>query len=87
MVEVKSTPTPPPAPEPAMCRADVGGVPCGEQEPCGEHPSPARDAEPTLIERIEAECSVLDMRRREDDCAWNALENIRDVCRSARGAR
>jgi hypothetical protein len=30
-----------PAPA-AMCRADTGGVPCGEQEPCAEHPEPWR---------------------------------------------
>jgi hypothetical protein len=25
--------------QPAMCRADTGGVPCGEPEPCTEHPA------------------------------------------------
>lgn len=30
----------------AMCRADVGGVPCGEQEPCDEHPAQVAEPEP-----------------------------------------
>lgn len=68
---LSTTPTPAPS-APAMCRVDVGGVPCGEQEPCAEHSSepaakqPCKDCD--YLVDIHSPCVgcpvVAEMRRR-----------------------